>query len=139
MTGAIIILLVTIAGGLVLYVYDLKYRKAHPEEEGKAAGETETPHNPELCCGRHLICEKTLTPDPGEKPVYFDDEELDRFAGRGADDYAEEEIEEIREVMMTLRREETEEWVRSIRLRDIELPTPLRDELFMLLDDTAET
>lgn len=137
MTGAIIILLVTVAVGLVLYVYDLRYRRAHPEETGGGKdpepGEEDTVHG-EICCGRHLVCDKPLSPLPGEKVEYYDDEELDRFAGRDADSYTPDEIEEVREVMMTLLPADVAGWVRSIHLRGINLPTPLRDELFILLE-----
>ena len=135
MTGALIILLVTVAVGLVLYVYDLRYRRKHPPESGENAAEAdETEGHGEICCGRHLVCDKKLTPEIGEKPVYYDDEELDRFAARPADGYTDEEIDEIRDVMMTLLPEDVAGWVRSIQLRGISLPEALRDELFILLD-----
>ena len=136
MTGALIILLVTVAVGLLLYVYDLKYRRRHPSEgmgtEEKTAS-TEEEHG-EICCGKHLVCERPLTPKPGEEIVYYDDEELDRFAGRDAEAYTPDEIEEVREVMTTLRPEDVAGWVRSMQLRGVAIPTPLRDELFILLE-----
>ena len=138
MTGAIIILLVTVAVGLVLYVYDMRYRRRHQSGESEAAEDTEEKDSAddhgEICCGKHLICEKPLSPRLGEKIVYYDDQELDRFAGKGADDYNDEETEEIREVMMTLLPEDVAGWARSLQLRGINLPTPLRDELFLLID-----
>ena len=135
MTGAIIILLVTIAVGALLYVYDLKYRRSHPEEAIKTSDDEpeEEPHG-EICCGRHLICDKPLSPQPGEEIVYYDDEELDRFSGKDADAYSPDEIEEVREVMMTLLPQDVPGWVRSLQLRRINLPSGLRDELFMLLE-----
>lgn len=139
MTGALIILLVTICVGLVLYVYDLRYRRKHEpsDAEGDSAIPDEEDHG-EICCGKHLICEKPLTPKIGEKIVYYDDEELDRFAGRSEEGYSPDEIEEIRDVMMTLLPEDIPGWVRSIQLRGIALPAPLRDELFMLLEPNLE-
>lgn len=135
MTGAIIILLVTIGVGLLLYVYDLRYRRSHPEgvSEEKGPDKREESHG-EICCGRHLVCDKSLSPLPGEKIVYYDDEELDRFAGKDADGYSPEEIEEVRDVMMTLLPRDVAGWVRSMQLRGINVPTPLRDELFLLLE-----
>lgn len=139
MTGALIILLITVTVGLLLYVYDLKWRREHPSAGDKPAEETpaepEASSHGEICCGRHLVCEKSLSPEPGEKIVYYDDEELDRFAGKGDTDYSYEEIEEIREVMTTLLPADIPGWVRSIQLRGISLPLPLRDELFILLGD----
>lgn len=135
MTGAIIILLVTVFVGLLLYIYDLKYRRKHPEYEKPedVAPAKESEHG-EICCGRHLICEKPLSPKIGEKIIYYDDEELDRFSGRDANDYSSDEIEEVRNVMTTLLPEDIPGWVRSIQLRGINLPAALRDELFILLE-----
>ena len=137
MTGAIIILLVTVSVGFLLYIYDLKYRRKNPyeAEEGGNKAAPEDGHG-EICCGRHLVCDKNLTPAVDEKIVYYDDEELDRFAGKDADGYSPEEIDEVREVMMTLLSDDVPGWVRSIRLRGINLPSPLRDELFILLECT---
>lgn len=134
MIGALIILLVTVFVGLLLYVYDLKYRRKHPEIEDSVTEDIAEDEHGEICCGKHLICEKPLSPGIGEKPIYYEDEELDRFAGKDADGFSPDEIEEIREVMMTLLPEDVPGWVRSIQLRGISLPTPLRDELFILLE-----
>lgn len=136
MIGTLIILLITVSVGIVLYVYDLRYRRRHPEigEDDKQLAEINEEQHGEICCGRHLICDKPLSPSLGEKIIYYDDEELDRFSGRKEDGYDPDEIEEIRDVMMTLLPEDVAGWVRSIQLRGIQLPFQLRDELFILLD-----
>lgn len=153
MTGAIIILLVTLSVGLVLYVYDLKWRRAHPDEadkdtsaadaaDGTTSDQSEDSNNEghgEICCGRHLICEKSLIPEPGEKPVYYDDEELDRFAGRADDSYTDEETEEFREIMLTMQPADLPGWARSLQLRRVMLPLSLRDEFFLLLNETPQS
>lgn len=149
MIGALIILLVTIAVGLLLYVYDLRWRaKNNPrgEENENSLESTDniSPDNGlgngsdhgEICCGRHLICEKSLVPEPGEKIVYYDDEELDRFRGRTA--YNEEETEEFRDVLYTMRSDEVAGWVRSLLLRQIELPEGLKDEVFLIVGDRRQ-
>lgn len=134
MTGAIIILLVTVFVGLLLYVYDLKYRRKHSEESLPEGDLSSDDAHDGICCGRHLVCDKKLSPDIGEKIVYYDDEELDRFAGRDADGYSPDEVDEVRDVMLTLLPDDVAGWVRSIQLRGINLPSQLRDELFILLD-----
>lgn len=144
MTGALIILLVTVAVGTLLYVYDLKWRRQHASEGSSSpndlrdfeaeAKEPETESHGSICCGRHLVCDKSLNPLPGEVAEYYEDEELDRFAGRRADKYSADEVEEIREVMMTLLPQDVAGWVRSMQLRGIEIPDELRDELFIMLD-----
>lgn len=142
MAGALIILLVTITVGALLYVYDLKWRRSHPGETNSVSESAteekrveESDSHGSICCGRHLICEKSLVPEPGEKPVYYDDEELDRFAGKENSSYTPEEVEEIREVLLTLLPQDIPGWARSLQLRGITLPDELRDELFLLLED----
>ena len=134
MVGALIILLVTVCVGFLLYVYDLRYRRKHPQENVDQESPVSEEDHGEICCGKHLVCDKPLSPKIGEEIVYYDDEELDRFAGRDADAFTPDEIEEVREVMMTLLPDDIPGWVRSIQLRGIHLPSPLRDELFLLLE-----
>lgn len=65
---------------------------------------------------------------------YYDDEELDRFKGRDSDAYTDEEIEQFSEVLYTMRPEEVKGWTRSLTLRGISVPNPLKDEVFALSD-----
>ena len=68
------------------------------------------------------------------KPIeYFEDEELDSFAGRRSDGYTDEEAEQFEEVLTTLRPEEVAAWNRSLILRGISVPDQIKDELLMLL------
>ena len=66
---------------------------------------------------------------------YFDDEELDRFRRRSADSYTDDEIDEFREVLYTTLRNEVSDWLRSLQLREIELPEQLREEALMLTEE----
>ena len=66
---------------------------------------------------------------------YFDDEELDRFQGREGNAYSDEEAEEFREVLLTMRESEVKDWSRSLTLRGIQVPDQVKDELLMLLDN----
>lgn len=94
-----------------------------------------------VCCGQHAVCEKELLMKAAGEPVdYFDDEELDRFRGRRADAYTDDEEEEFREVLYTTLTCEVSDWLRSLQLRGIELPEGLRDEALMLAEEsfTAE-
>lgn len=150
MEGALIILGVTIVVGVVLYLADRLHGRKNvdtsepetPETADAASGAaaTEQPvaeapgagkHGP-LCCGQHLVCEKY---PPTDKIIYYDDEELDRFAGRSGDDYTDEEIEEFQEVLMTLRPEDALGWSRSVEQRHITLPADVRDGLMLLITE----
>lgn len=153
-----LILAALVLVGVVLYIGELRWRRKNGgAEENSSASKIEnsqeglsienTSDNVSAnsedvadsseteCCGQHLVCEKeTLSPITDEI-VYYDDEELDRFIGRASESYSEEEVEEFREVLMTLRQEDVPGWARSVTQRRLELPSEVRDELFMLVRD----
>ena len=65
--------------------------------------------------------------------VYYDDEELDRFKGRAANNYSDEEVEEFAEVLYTMQAQDVAGWNRSLILRGINLPNQLKDEVIGFL------
>jgi hypothetical protein len=146
MQGALIILLFTVVVGILLYLWELRYRKNHPEVKNDPESETVTnaqpaenneatdPSNQE-CCGLHLVCEKDSLSPMSDDVIYYDDEELDRFIGREADSYTPDEEEEFRNVLMTLRPEDVAGWARSVTQRRLNLPDDVRDELLMLVNE----
>lgn len=151
MIGALWILVVTVVAGVLLFLGDRFINKGKRAEEkvidnaagAEAGGEVPANENEpgadapetEECCGMHLVCEKdTLSPFTDEV-VYYDDEELDRFAGREPSSYTAEEEEEFRDVLMTLLPSDIPGWARSITVRGIELPYDLRDELLILINE----
>lgn len=88
------------------------------------------------CCGQHEVCEKdSLLAAVSKQIEYYDDEELDRFRGREADDYTDEEAEEFRNVLYTMRSEEVAGWVRSLQLRQLNLPDDVKDEVFLIVGE----
>lgn len=88
------------------------------------------------CCGQHEVCEKeSLLAAISKQIEYYDDEELDRFKGRSGDEYTEEETEEFRMVYSTLRSEEVAGWVRSLQLRQVNLPDDVKDEVFLIVGE----
>lgn len=145
MVPSLIILTVLVVTGLILYIHDRLTRRPQRQEgtsdtSGDAetasaeAGTTSTPaERPAGCCGMHQVCEKATEAALTEN-YYYDDEELDRFAGRAADAYSEQEIEEFRDVMLTLPSDEVLAWSQAIEHRRIVLPAALRDELILLIN-----
>ncbi len=89
---------------------------------------------PEGCCGLHEVCEKAADAI-AENDLYYDDEELDEFRGRDADSYTEAEVDLFREVLLTLRRDELLAWEAALRERRLALPSQLRDELILLMEE----
>lgn len=63
-----------------------------------------------------------------EKPEYFDDEELDAFAGVKSGEYGEEQAALFRSVFEGLRPGEAAAWAESLRRRGIEIPSSLKGE-----------
>ena len=88
------------------------------------------------CCGQHEVCEKdSLLAAVSKQIEYYNDEELDRFRGTAADEYAPEDVEEFREILYTMRDDEVAGWVRSLQLRAVNLPDELKDEVFMIIGE----
>ncbi|MCQ2254228.1 MAG: hypothetical protein MJZ29_01935 [Bacteroidaceae bacterium] len=88
------------------------------------------------CDGTDSKCEQECMMEAATKEVeYFDDEELDRFARRASDDYTDEEAEEFREILYSMKTEEVKDWNRSLILREINVPDQIKDELVLLLQE----
>lgn len=148
MEGALYILLSLVVVGAILYLFDRRGKQkgdmdtAYASSRGLADkgdgrlgaedGDSEAEGSGE-CCGQHLVCEKDTLSPFGEEIVYYDDEELDRFRGKKPEEYLPEEVEEIRDVLMTLREEDLAGWARSVTQRRIELPEEIREELLMMV------
>ena len=132
MNLALILLAVITGTGALLYLH---HRLTAPGTgTGKTAAESAPPQ--EECCGMHITCEKdSLLAAVSQKIEYYDDEELDRFAGRGADAYTPDESDEFRDVMLTMRPVEYAGWARSLQLRGITLPQAVRDELILIVSE----
>lgn len=132
---ALYILAALAAVGLVLYIIDRRQRPEAAETSSEPDADSADSAD-SGCCGMHITCERdSLLAAVSDKIEYYDDEELDAYAGRSADDYAADEIETFRDVMLTLKPDEIAGWARSLQLRGITLPQGVRDELIMLVAD----
>ncbi|MDE6300559.1 MAG: phospholipase [Muribaculaceae bacterium] len=100
---------------------------------------TENNEAAEGCCGRHAVCEKFADAALADEPVYFDDEELDSYAGRSSESYTQEELETFRDVLFTLLPHDLAPWAHSLEMRGIAMPDELRDEFLMLFADAGAT
>lgn len=138
MKGALVILLALVVTGAVLYVFhrrDVRRGTALPPTVGPMPDRVQDEDGDDTaCCGMHVTCEKdSLLASVSQEIEYFDDEELDEYAGRPADSYTAEETEQFRDVLLTLLPADIAPWARSIQLRGIELPVDVRDELLMIV------
>lgn len=66
--------------------------------------------------------------------VYYDDEELDIYAGRPEDRYTKAEVERFRDVLLTMRPEEVAGWSVSLSRRGITPPEEIRDEILLMME-----
>lgn len=98
--------------------------------------EPEVAPNPNLeCCGAHEICEAETLLTLKDDIIYYSDEELDAYRGIGPDDYSKEQIDEFRDVLLTLQMHEVTGWLKSLQLRRVEIPTVIREEALMIVEE----
>ena len=91
------------------------------------------------CEGTDERCEQECMMEAATKDIeYYDDEELDTYQGRPANQYTDDEIEAFSEVMYTMRPQELKDWGRSLLLRGINLPNALKDEFIALVEDAEQ-
>lgn len=134
-------LLAAIVGvGAILYAEHSHYlrRRASRQNDSEDQAETEPAQadSGEECCGMHITCERdSLLAAVSQKIEYYDDEELDRHAGKSAAAYSEAEIEEFRDILLTMQPADIAGWARSLQLRNITLPEAVRDELLMIVSE----
>lgn len=130
-----------IALGLVIWVLRRWARRhgAIEEHVEDIKKDIETWGNPSAgcsTCSSSTCCSSGCsTPTPKKKEVvYYDDEELDRFARRTSTDYTPEEVEEFREILTTLYPQEVNAWLKSLEQRFINLPIALQEEAHQLIE-----
>lgn len=136
MIPSLILIGLLVAVGLVLYLLD-RYR-SNDDVPSPPAADTE----PQMgCTDAKCVLRETCPSDQllrgacEEKIVYYDDEELDAFKGRNPDEYTDADIEQFRDVIYTLRREELMPWYQSISRRGIRLTDGLYRELLSLASE----
>lgn len=139
MMAALIIFLAIVGVGAVLYVHHRLTNRGADDtvlSPDNAEMRSPEPQSEDGCCGMHITCEKdSLLAAVSTEIVYYDDEELDAYAGRSADAYTDEEIEAFRDVLLTLLPVDIAGWARSLQLRGIELPSPVKDELLLIVSE----
>ena len=131
----IILVVAIILLGLVTYYFHRRDLKREATA-GPQAPVEKSPEPPQECCGQHLVCERDSLLAAVSKTIeYYDDEELDEWKDTPADQYTPEQVELFREIFYTLRPDDVPGWVRSLQLRQIEVPEELRDEILLVVND----
>lgn len=138
MIVSLIILSALVLVGAILYLDEKRRRagdasvdtEAHTSKAGDTSVGTEARTPNEVCCGLHQVCEKSL-----DTIVYYDDEELDCYAGREDRNYSSSEADEFRDVMLSMKPADIPGWARSLQMRHIAMPADVRDEMLLLLSE----
>ena len=63
---------------------------------------------------------------------------LTAFEAGKPNGYTAEEVEEFRDVLMTLLPKDVAGWSRSIQVRGVTLPTEIRDELLLIVSELRQ-
>lgn len=127
MEALIILFLSIVILGIVSFILGQRYKRNIEKE-------SDLPEQQEECCGQHIICEKdSLLAAVSKQIEYYDDEELDIFKQKEPNTYNEQETEQFREILYSLKETDVAGWLRSLQLRDIALPESLKDEALMIV------
>ena len=140
MKPAIVLLTILVVGGAIVWLIDrLFYHTDKAEnldetEENDASDATPAQGCTDEACGIRSICpsEQILVSQCKREVIYYDDEELDGFAGREADGYTAEEEEQWRDVLYTLQPGDLLGWGQSIKQRGLIMPASIQAEFLQL-------
>ena len=134
------LILFVLLGIAILIIFEVRARKEknnNTELQNDAAQATdvatEQRSEDDGCCGEHLVCERETLLQTNAEIIYYDDEDLDALVGIAAEDYSQEQYQMIREVFETLKASDVPGWVRSIQLRNIQLPLDIREEALLIV------
>ena len=150
MWSSILPLILFVALGIaILIVFEIRARKEQKNNSEQPTGVADLPStessandlqqsdlsssSDDGCCGEHLVCERETLLQTNAKVDYYDDEELDTLSGIPAEQYTQTQYQMIREVFDTLQAKDVPGWVRSIQLRNIQLPLDIREEALLIV------
>ncbi len=128
----VILIAAIVAIGIIAALTEIFSRRGkHAVQEVKEAAATCS-----TCNGTNDKCEQECMMEAATREIeYYDDEELDKYAGIKSGDYADEEADDFAYVLNTMNPGDVAGWCRSLNLRGIELPDQIKDEVIMIIGD----
>lgn len=123
-------------GLTILVLFEVRARKEARQQETEGApsdAPAAASADDSGCCGQHLVCERETLLQTNAEIIYYDDEELDTLAGIPAEEFTDEQAEMMREVFRTMQEKDVPGWVRSLQLRNIQLPPDVREEALLIV------
>lgn len=122
-------------GVFIVIAFEARERARNGKTSNTSDGLAKTAVSDGECCGQHAVCEKELLLNQRDEIVYYDDEELDVLSGISPDEYTVQQRHALEDVFYTLQEKDVAGWLRSLQLRNIALPTDLRDEALMIVSE----
>ncbi len=89
----------------------------------------------EECCGAHEVCDKDSLLNSNIDIIYFDDEELDHLSDISPEQYTDIQRNMLAEVFYTLKESDVAGWLRSLQLRNIQLPSDIKEEALLIVSE----
>ena len=135
MKPAILLLAILVVGGAIVWLIDrLFYHKNDDEKVDETEENSPSQGCADESCGIRPICpsEQLLMGECKQEVVYYDDEELDAFAGRDSLSYTPDEEEQWRDVLYTLQPSDLLGWGQSIKHRGLVMPASIHAEFLQL-------
>ena len=126
---------ILVVGGAIVWLID---RLFYHKKDDEKVDETEENRPSQGCadesCDIRPICpsEQILMGECKQEAVYYDDEELDAFAGRDSLAYTPDEEEQWRDVLYTLQPSDLLGWGQSIKHRGLVMPASIHAEFLQL-------
>lgn len=127
----LIAFIVIVAAGLILMLVSKKQPDSQdlPEENDSRDVQSD-------CCGAHEVCEFEEYRYNEEVIEYFDDEELDVLRNVRENEMTPANIDELRDVLYSLKTAEIKRWLISLNRRHIHLPEVLQQEARQLIAES---
>jgi hypothetical protein len=124
-----ILIIILVSFGLILMITTYLNRRNKTEEtEIKVNNDGE-------CCGAHSVCDRDTLLNSGTTVEYFDDEELDTLAHIPASELTPEQINQLSEIFFTLNEKDVAPWLRSLQIRNIQLPIEIREQALLIVSE----
>ncbi|MBP1676662.1 MAG: phospholipase [Bacteroidetes bacterium] len=124
----ILILILLFFGGLLYALTYMNRRNKNEESEITINDNGE-------CCGAHEVCERDSLLNASDKAEYFDDEDLDSLSGIAPEKMNETQMRQLSDVFYTLRESDVAAWLRSLQVRNIQLPESIREEALLIVSE----
>jgi len=130
-----ILISVVVIGFLLVGIF--YYNNALPQKDNEVQTKEITQID-DGCCGAHVVCERDSLLSAENLIFYFDDEELDNLAGKAIVNFTETDIQQLFYVFSTLNENDVAGWLRSLQLRNIQLPSEIREQALLIVSERRQ-